>query len=71
MPLMFKKFLNLCLNKIGLSATFSEPWKWIDHINERRYNNTDDDRTEDDKENATPDQNDDEQEQNGGANNET
>lgn len=71
MPLMFKKFLNLCLNKIGLTATFSEPWKWIDHINERRYNNTDDDRTEDDKENATPDQNDDEQEQNGGANDET
>lgn len=48
MPLMFKKFLNLCLNKIGLSAKFSEPWKWIDRINETRYSEPDDDSTEDD-----------------------
>lgn len=54
-PLMFKKFLNLCLNKIGLSAEFSEPWKWIDHINEHRYNNTDD-NTEDDKTETDTDQ---------------
>lgn len=47
-PLMFKKFLNLCLNKIGLSAEFSESWKWIDHINEQRYNNESDDSSEDD-----------------------
>lgn len=57
MPLMFKKFLNLCLEKIGLHAEFSEPWRWIDHINENRYNNETDDSTEDD-ENKTPDQND-------------
>lgn len=49
MPLMFKKFLNLCLEKIGLHAEFSEPWKWIDHINENRYNNENDDSTEDDR----------------------
>lgn len=48
MPLMFKKFLNLCLNKIGLSAEFSEPWKWIDRINDDRYNRPDDDSTDDD-----------------------
>lgn len=47
-PLMFKKFLNLCLNKIGLTAEFSEPWKWIDHINNDRYENPNDDNTEDD-----------------------
>ena len=47
-PLMFKKFLNLCLNKIGLKAEFSEPWKWIDEINVDRYNRDDDDNTEDD-----------------------
>lgn len=47
-PLMFKKFLNLCLNKIGLAAEFSEPWKWIDHINKDRYENPNDDNTEDD-----------------------
>lgn len=50
-PLMFKKFLNLCLNKIGLTAEFSEPWSWINHINSERYNNNDD-NTEDD---PTPD----------------
>lgn len=55
-PLMFKKFLNLCLEKIGLHAEFSEPWKWIDHINERRYNNRNDDRTEDDDVNPEPDE---------------
>lgn len=49
MPLMFKKFLNLCLEKIGLHAEFSEPWKWIDHINENRYENENDDSTEDDR----------------------
>lgn len=49
MPLMFKKFLNLCLEKIGLHAEFSEPWKWIDHINENRYNDKTGDTTEDDK----------------------
>lgn len=48
MPLMFKKFLNLCLNKIGLSAEFSEPWKWIDRINDDRYSRPDDDSTDDD-----------------------
>lgn len=48
-PLMFKKFLNLCLNKIGLKAEFSESWKWIDRINEQRYENPEDDSTEDDK----------------------
>lgn len=47
-PLMFKKFLNLCLNKIGLTAEFSEPWRWIDHINENRYEEPTDDSTEDD-----------------------
>lgn len=57
MPLMFKKFLNLCLAKIGLHAEFSEPWKWIDHINENRYENENDDSTEDDG-NETTDQND-------------
>lgn len=31
-PLMFKKFLNLCLNKIGLTADFSKPWEWINHL---------------------------------------
>ena len=54
-PLMFKKFLNLCLEKIGLRAEFSEPWKWIDHLNERSYNNQNDDKTEDDKVNPEPD----------------
>lgn len=49
MPLMFKKFLNMCLEKIGLHAEFSEPWKWIDGINERRYENPTDDSTEDDE----------------------
>lgn len=49
MPLMFKKFLNLCLGKIGLHAEFSEPWKWIDHINENRYGNKNDDSTDDDR----------------------
>ena len=53
MPLMFKKFLNLCLEKIGLHAEFSEPWKWIDHINENRYENKNDDSTEDDRNEAT------------------
>lgn len=52
-PLMFKKFLNLCLNQIGLNATFSEPWKWIDRINENRYNNNDD-STEDDTTDPEP-----------------
>lgn len=33
-PLMYKKFLNLCLNKIGLSADFSAPWEWINHLSE-------------------------------------
>lgn len=56
-PLMFKKFLNLCLEKIGLHAEFSEPWKWIDHINERRYSNQDDDKTEDDPEPNNSDDN--------------
>lgn len=51
-PLMFKKFLNLCLNKIGLTAEFSEPWKWIDAINADRYNRDDDDNTEDDADEA-------------------
>lgn len=55
MPLMFKKFLNLCLEKIGLHAEFSEPWKWIDHINENRYDDKTGDTTEDDK--TTPDDN--------------
>ena len=54
-PLMFKKFLNLCLEKIGLRAEFSEPWKWIDHLNERSYGNPNDDKTEDDKVNPEPD----------------
>lgn len=49
MPLMFKKFLNLCLNPIGLTAEFSEPWQWINHINDKRYNEPDDDSTEDDE----------------------
>lgn len=61
MPLMFKKFLNLCLEKIGLHAEFSEPWKWIDHINENRYDDKTGDTTEDDKtepiDKTTPDDN--------------
>lgn len=55
MPLMFKKFLNLCLNKIGLSAEFSEPWKWIDKINDDRFNRPDDDSTDDDVNDSTDD----------------
>lgn len=48
-PLMFKKNLNICLEKIGLHAEFSEPWKWIDHINQTRYEDKAGDTTEDDK----------------------
>lgn len=33
-PLMFKKNLNECLEKIGLSADFSKPWEWINHLEE-------------------------------------
>lgn len=54
-PLMYKKFLNLCLNKIGLSAEFSTPWEWINHIEDMNdltdINNT----TIDNSENNPPD----------------
>lgn len=30
-PLMFKKNLNETLNKIGITADFSDPWKWINN----------------------------------------
>lgn len=40
-PLMYKSFLNECLNKIGLHAEFTKPWKWIDLSFEQRFNTPD------------------------------
>ena len=34
LPSSMKDCLNECLAKLGLTAEFTEPWKWIDHIYE-------------------------------------
>lgn len=35
-PMMFKKNLNECLEKLNLKVEFSKAWKWIDNLSEMR-----------------------------------